>query len=107
MFPQKSTEKKRKIPEWKNKKPPYQCGRDGFSIAQVERDEEGWADVDRFLPINYEMVQLFIEGKNNLNGWWNGYTWEGFRLRDGDRVLYWRYKDEREKATKKSKKSHA
>ena len=77
---QEISEKRKRYQPWQMKSPPYQCGRDGFSIVKVKRDEDGWADVKIFLPVSYEMVQLYVEGKKPFNGWWNGYGWEGFHL---------------------------
>jgi hypothetical protein len=84
--------KNNKLADWRDTEPPYQLGRLHFTQGDMQKDPDGWIDVKHAYPINYEMVQILIEEKRPINGWWNGSQWEGFRLEIGDKVLCWRDK---------------
>ena len=76
-------------PRWKKKKPPYVIGMDGFTYRDAIKDEDGWVDASKFLPMPYELVRVKTQDKSK-NLWWNGREWEGFRKKDEDKVFYWK-----------------
>jgi len=60
-----------------------------FSYTEIDYDLDGWVDVDRFLPEEYELVTLWLE-EGIKNGWHTSAGWKGFRLKDYDVVIYWK-----------------
>lgn len=84
----------KKVPMWKREKPPYQIGRDDFTHRDLKKDYDGWVDAKKYLPFSYDLVHMRTE-KKTIPGWWNGIHWEGLRLRDGDKVLFWKFNEER------------
>lgn len=84
----------KKIPLWKKEKPPYQIGRDDFTHKDLKKEYDGWVDAKKYLPISYDLVYTRCETKT-VAGWWNGIHWEGLRLKDADRVLCWKFNEER------------
>lgn len=70
-----------------------------FNYSDCIKDEDGFINSARYLPLPNDIVYLEIErnGKKiskNLTGWWTGSYWEGARLSPGDKILRWRKKDD-------------
>jgi hypothetical protein len=63
-----------------------------FSYNDVHFDEDGWADAAQFLPGDYDLAYLKLQGKPSVCGWSIGINWDGAKLEDGDKVLYWKRK---------------
>lgn len=57
-------------------------------------DIDGWVDVDRFLPGDYDLVYLKIEGQRSVIGWIHGTLWDGLRLSPDAKIRYWKRKEE-------------
>lgn len=87
--------KKKKIPTWKFRKPPYQVTKDDFTNKDIKTDYDGWVDPKLYRPEPYELVIMKLERKT-ISGWWTGHKWEGLRLIKGDKILYWKSKENRE-----------
>ena len=50
-----------------------------------------WIQPNHYLPISYDLVDLWIENKRKvISGWWNNKKWIALRLRKGDLVTKWR-----------------
>lgn len=64
-----------------------------FSYQDVQYDGEGWADVARYLPVECDLVILKLKDKKPIAGWVSGNKWYGLRLKDKDRVLFWKRKN--------------
>lgn len=79
---------------WTKQKPPYQIGKDDFGFKDLKKDFDGWVNAKNYLPVSYDVVQMKLP-KKTIPGWWNGYRWEGLRLRDEDEVLLWKFAEER------------
>lgn len=75
--------------KWSKKEPPYEIGKDGFGVKDVKTNEEGWTDAKLFRPYPYDLVAMQTQRKI-IPGWWTGQKWEGLRLRDGDKILFWK-----------------
>jgi hypothetical protein len=58
----------------------------------LKKDCDGWADAKINLPFPYDLVLMKMERKT-IAGWWNGYRWEGLRMINDDKVLYWKMKE--------------
>lgn len=61
-----------------------------YSYESVEYEKDGWADPDKFLPEDGDMVLMKRIGKEPILGWVNGKTWIGFRLKPDDIVIGWK-----------------
>lgn len=69
-----------------------------WTYCHVQYEKDGWADPDKFLPEDYDLVLLNRQDKNPIKGWVNGTTWFGFRLKEEDKVIGWRrVKEDHEK----------
>ncbi len=60
------------------------------SYNDVEFDENGWADAEKFLPEDYDLVSIRVEGKKDTYGWVVGEYWDGVLLRSRDKVIAWK-----------------
>jgi len=63
------------------------------TYKDVHCDIDGWADSARFMPADFDLVYLKIDGKKSISGWSTGTSWDGLKLQKGDKVLYWKRKD--------------
>lgn len=62
-----------------------------FTYKQVEYDKEGWADADKFHPVDFDLLYLQIEGSTGtLRGWCSGNAWDGLKY-NGEKVLKWKF----------------
>lgn len=80
---------KKQKTNWREKEPPYQVGKDEFTIFDVERDYDGWADATLYRPLAFELVVVQTETKKKRL-WWDGNKWDGLRIAPEDKVLYWK-----------------
>jgi hypothetical protein len=58
--------------------------------VDVPLDKDGYADASEYLPVEYDLMYLKIEGKGIKPGWWNGNRWDGLNIKPDDKVLYWK-----------------
>ena len=65
-----------------------------YTYKDVKYDIDGWADSKEFLPDDYDLVYLKVEGKKTMPGWASGTSWHGLRYKEGDKVSYWKRKPE-------------
>jgi hypothetical protein len=43
------------------------------------------------MPIAFDICALKVDGKEKTyRGWWTGNGWDGLRLQEGEKVLYWK-----------------
>ena len=62
-----------------------------LSYAKTPKDNFGWVDSMKYLPMDYYMSDMKIDGRDSIiKGWINVNHWEGIRLRENDRVTHWR-----------------
>ena len=62
-----------------------------FAYNQVDYDEDGWADVNKFLPADHDLVTVKVEGdKQPFAAWISGTEWDGIRLRKRDKIIAWK-----------------
>lgn len=95
----KRKEKKVKIPRWNSQEPPYEVGKDGFEYKNTICDFDGWVDAERYRPYPYDLVLLKPQSKAKP-GWWNGAQWEGYRLKEEEKVYYWKQEEKQKNAVK-------
>lgn len=60
----------------------------GYQVARF--DEYGWADADKYKPIPYDMLHLKTDRNRVVKGWWAEFYYDGYRLRDDEKVLKWK-----------------
>ncbi len=65
-----------------------------YNYRDVQYDKHGWADVNKFLPADFDLVFLNIEGKKTISGWFTGNNWDGLLLKEEDKVISWKLKEE-------------
>lgn len=65
-----------------------------YSYAHVEYDIDGWADVEKYLPNDFDLVFLRLKRERTIPGWINGQFFEGRKLKPDDVVLFWKRKEE-------------
>jgi len=63
-----------------------------FFYRDVIYDKEGWADASKYLPEDYDLVFLKIEGKDICHGWSTGQNWDGCNIKRSDNILSWKRK---------------
>ena len=62
------------------------------TYKDVITDEEGWADPQKFLPRECEMVKLKTECGKTINGWHFSNVWDGLHLRPHHKIIAWNRK---------------
>lgn len=65
-----------------------------YSYKDVNYDINGWADSTKFLPEDFDLVLMKIDGKKTIYGWAIGNSWSGLKYKKGEKVLYWKRKPE-------------
>jgi len=65
------------------------------SYKDVKVDLDGWSDAKKYLPLDFDMCLLKFEDKT-LPGWYCGNSWDGKKVHQNDKVLYWKLKHKSE-----------
>lgn len=60
-----------------------------YKYTDVKSDIDGWTDPNLWLPYPYDLCWLKTVHKTKT-GWWTGRLWEGMRIKEGEKVLYWK-----------------
>lgn len=63
-----------------------------FSYRDVKVDIDGWVDAELFLPGDYDLVYMKIDGKKSVVGWSHGTAWDGLHLKKDQEIRYWKRK---------------
>ena len=67
-----------------------------YTYNDVEFDDEEWADAEKFLPADFDLVIIQVQGKEPICGWSTGSNWDGLFYQPGDKIFRWKRKpDER------------
>ena len=61
-----------------------------YSYRDVEYDDYGWADSKKYLPEDFDLVYMKLARERIITGWINGTHWCGVRLKQDDKVLFWK-----------------
>jgi len=61
-----------------------------WSYRDVKYDECGWACVDDFLPMEFELCYLKTDDNKSLMGWYTGAIWDGMKVKETDVIKYWK-----------------
>ncbi len=65
-----------------------------YSYRDVNYDLDEWADANKYLPKEYDLCLLKTDIGRTINGWHNGTSWDGLRLKDGEKIKFWQKKRE-------------
>ena len=55
---------------------------------------DGWVNAKEFMPANFDLCELKINGKKNRGGWAVGSKFDGLNIKPSDEVLYWKKQSE-------------
>ncbi len=69
-----------------------------FSYRDIKHEQDGWADIKKYLPIDFDLVLLKRLSKEPTPGWSTGTGWDGLRLDPRDKVIGWKQMPEESKA---------
>ena len=69
-----------------------------YRYADIKYGEDGWVDVKEYLPANYDLCFLKTE-KRIILGWYSMSCWEGNKINQDDKILFWKRKIDEEKNT--------
>ena len=66
-----------------------------FTYSKVERDSDGFADPNFFLPRRYDLAKLIIQRNGEIYsktiaGWWDGMLWRGRQVKKTDQIIKWK-----------------
>ena len=62
-----------------------------FAYRDVKYDPDKWADANKFLPADFDLVHMKVEGRNkDVSGWIKDQDWEGANFRKEYKVLFWK-----------------
>jgi len=64
------------------------------AYRDVRKERDGWVDVKKYLPDDFDLVTMNVLGRKPCAGWLCGTKWVGLRLRQGDIVKGWKRKKE-------------
>jgi len=63
----------------------------GFSYREIPCDPDGWIDASKYLPADFDLCRLMVEGKKrHMTGWVVEGNWFGRRIDSKDKVLFWK-----------------
>lgn len=66
-------------------------GRIKYNYKDVQSEFDGWIDVKKYLPADYDLC-LLKTASRILHGWYALGSWDGLKLKDSDVILYWKRK---------------
>ena len=68
-----------------------------FTYNHVTFDKYRWADAEKYLPEDFDLVHMKLSSGKIIPGWSNGRVWEGIRLKPEHEVKAWRRQFEENK----------
>lgn len=85
--------KEKNVPDETLYSPPYTVGDQGCRYTNLPLSPEGWVDATKFYPLPYDLCELYLKDKIRT-GWWTGQGWFGRRLKQDEKVLFWKKEKE-------------
>jgi len=61
-----------------------------YTYKDIEYDLEGWANGQKFLPEDFDLVHMRLKREKTVPGWISGSSWFGLRLKSDDVVVRWK-----------------
>lgn len=66
-----------------------------YTYNNVIYDIDGWADVNYYLPNDFDIVMLRVKNIHKpIPGWYTGRGWDGLKWNDDYEVLQWKKENE-------------
>ena len=65
-----------------------------FTYKDVLYDDDGWADATKFLPGDFDLVNIKLEDNTFLSAWYTGVGWDGLVIKRDNKVKAWKRKPE-------------
>lgn len=54
-------------------------------------DANGWIDSRKYMPADFDLVFIKVDGKKALTGWLNGSHWDGINVNiSASELVYWK-----------------
>lgn len=63
-----------------------------YTYNDVMFDEKGWADVNEYLPIKFDLCSLKTDEGKIKSGWYTGQGWDGMKVREEHKITHWNRK---------------
>ena len=67
-----------------------------YTYRHVVPESDGWIDVKKYLPDDFDLVWIKRKHGDPVAGWINDRKWYGFRLKLYDSVVGWKKRKEKE-----------
>lgn len=79
-------------------KDPHNNNERPCKYSDVPTDPHGWILDSSYKPIPFDLMFLKIENSpKSKSGWWTGHCWTGLRLKQFERVMFWKRNQEYER----------
>lgn len=75
----------------KNCKNPTRKNRRQITYSDLKKDKDGWIRIEEGIPQAFDLCLLKFENEYKF-GWWNGRSWDGYKIKEGESPLYWKKK---------------
>lgn len=77
----------------------YPVGRKNkqFSYRDVHAEDDGWVDVNRFLPADFDLCWLRLHDDKVMPGWHTGHYWDALNYKSHYIITAWKRKEEEER----------
>lgn len=61
------------------------------AYSDIYYDFDKWADIDKFLPADFDLVYLKCHNYTEmLSGWCNGNSWDGLNVKKKHKITHWK-----------------
>ncbi len=61
-----------------------------FAYRDIKLDPDGWADVNQYLPADFDLLLMKMSDGTIKPGWRIGNDWDGIRLNPLVQVIAWK-----------------
>lgn len=69
----------------------YPPDRRYLSYCHVPKDMSGWVDATQFLPANYDLCYVQVEGTHkHYSAWLTPFSWDGRLLPEDAKITRWK-----------------
>lgn len=65
-----------------------------FEYFRCECLENGWIDSSKYLPKDFDLLDLQTENGKIKMGWRSGNIWDGMKIKENEKILFWRKRKE-------------
>ncbi len=62
-----------------------------FKYSNVKFDGKGWADPQKYLPLEFDLCLLKLEQREkHYSGYWTGQCWDGANIKKDHTIQKWK-----------------